>query len=35
MLGQILTVLYFFYFFSLAVIVPFLQAYSFKNVFTR
>jgi hypothetical protein len=33
MLGQTLTLMYFFYFFSLAVIVPALQAYSFKNVF--
>lgn len=35
MLGQILTLLYFFYFFSLAVIVPALQAYTFKNVFEK
>lgn len=35
MLGQILTILYFFYFFSLAVIVPTLQAYTFKNVFAK
>jgi ubiquinol-cytochrome c reductase cytochrome b subunit len=35
MLGQILTILYFFYFFSMAVIVPSLQAYSFKNVFSK
>jgi ubiquinol-cytochrome c reductase cytochrome b subunit len=33
MLGQILTVLYFFYFFSLAIIVPILQAYNFRSVF--
>lgn len=35
MLGQFLTVLYFFYFFSLAVIVPFLQSRSFKQVFKK
>lgn len=33
MLGQILTVFYFLYFFSLAVIVPALQAYNFRSVF--
>jgi ubiquinol-cytochrome c reductase cytochrome b subunit len=35
MLGQMLTLLYFFYFFSLAVVVPALQAYTFKNVFAK
>jgi ubiquinol-cytochrome c reductase cytochrome b subunit len=35
MLGQLLTVLYFFYFFSLAVIVPYLQSYSLKSVFKK
>jgi quinol-cytochrome oxidoreductase complex cytochrome b subunit len=33
MLGQILTIFYFLYFFSLAVIAPALQAYSFRSVF--
>jgi hypothetical protein len=35
MLGQILTVLYFFYFFSMSTLVPFLQGYSLKNVFLK
>lgn len=35
MLGQILTLLYFFYFFNLAVVVPALQASSFKNTFQK
>jgi hypothetical protein len=35
MLGQLLTVMYFLYFFSLAVIVPFLQAHTFKSVLVK
>lgn len=35
MLGQILTLLYFFYFFNLAIVVPTLQAHSFKGIFQK
>jgi len=35
MLGQILTLLYFFYFFNLAIVVPALQAHSFKGIFQK
>lgn len=35
MLGQILTLLYFFYFFSMATLVPFLQGYNLKKVFLK
>jgi ubiquinol-cytochrome c reductase cytochrome b subunit len=35
LIGQLLTLGYFFYFFSLAVIVPIMQAYSFKSVFNK
>jgi ubiquinol-cytochrome c reductase cytochrome b subunit len=35
LIGQLLTLCYFFYFFSLSVLVPITQAYSFKNVFQR
>jgi ubiquinol-cytochrome c reductase cytochrome b subunit len=35
LIGQLLTLCYFFYFFSLSVIVPTMQAYSFKNVFSK
>ena len=34
MIGQLLTLAYFFYFFTLAVIIPASQAYSFKSVFS-
>ena len=35
MLGQTLTVFYFFYFFSLAIVVPYLQSYSLRGVFNK
>jgi hypothetical protein len=35
MLGQILTLLYFLYFFNLAIVVPTLQAHSFKGIFQK